>query len=152
MDGDDTVLGLANLTAPLALHAGGVGAFLGLAGLVDQADAAEVIGAVGGRPLGQALLQLVTHLVLVPDVVTQELLEGADRRARSQGDGLDALAGQVGQQAPTVGVQMLTGAFLGKAVVKLPQVGRKGRTQSSHLFRCHGALRRNVFTEDVLFS
>src|SRR5262249_5928428 len=44
VDGDDAVLGLAGLAAPLPLDAGGLGPLLDGAGLVDDADGTQVVG------------------------------------------------------------------------------------------------------------
>src|SRR6185369_7739942 len=100
VDGDDAVLDLADTAEVLTLHAGGLGTLFDGAGFVDEPDAAQVVGRQARQQGGGVAVELVTDGGEVPDVVLEELLQGADGGAGLQGDGLDALAGQVGEQAP----------------------------------------------------
>ena len=89
VDGDDAVLLLADLAAPLALHAGSLGALLDGAGLVDDADGAQlVVGELVEQLQRRARCRVSRAQRRIPDVVTEELLEGADGGAGGQGDGL----------------------------------------------------------------
>jgi hypothetical protein len=115
VDGDDTVFFLAHSPAPLPLDAGGLVSLLDLTGFVDEADDAEVGGGQGPQPLGNLLLELIAQARLVPDVIAQKVLQGADGGAGGPGNGLDRLARQVGKQAPAIGVQMLTRAVVQEA-------------------------------------
>ena len=55
------------------------------------------------------MLQLGADLGVMPVVVAEEFLQGADRTAGSEGDRFDALALEFGEQAPAVGVQVAEG-------------------------------------------
>ena len=103
VDGDDAVVDLAQLAAVLPLHAGGLGALLARAGLIDDADGAQLVVGQGVR-VGRRGVAGWCGPAVVPGVVVQELLEGADGGAGGQGDGLDRLARQVGEQAAAVDV------------------------------------------------
>src|SRR5439155_12311697 len=106
VDADDAVGDLADTAEVLPLDAGGLGARLEGGGLIDQADGAQVVGSHGGQVGGDVALQLLADVGVSPEVVLEELLQGADGAAGGQGDGLDALAGQVREQALAVGVQV----------------------------------------------
>jgi hypothetical protein len=71
--------------------------------------------------------------------VAEELLEGADGTAGSQGDGLDGLALEVGEESAAVGVQV--GEGLGVAATEQvgPQEVLQGGSQGIKLFLRHGA-------------
>ena len=82
-------------------------------------------------------LQLLPDLLALPLVVFEELLQGADGRAGGEGDGLDALALQVGEQAAAVGVQVGEGLGVAAAVQVRPQEALQGRPQPVELFLRH---------------
>src|SRR5439155_13411253 len=140
VDGDDAVLQLADLAAVLPLHAGGAPAALDSAGLVVQADGAKVIRGKPGQDAGDVLLQAGAGLREGPAVVPEELLEGADGRARGQGNGLTGLAVEVGEQAAAVNAEQGKGLSVIAAEKELLQVGGEGRPQFLDLFGCHGNL------------
>jgi hypothetical protein len=64
------------------------------------------------------LLEAVARLVAVPGVLAEELLEGPDRHAGIDGDGLDALLGDVRELAGDVHRQVGAGVLAGEAVVE----------------------------------
>src|SRR5207302_10960479 len=68
VDGDDAVLLLATLAAPLALHARGLGPLLGSAGLVDQAHGAQAIADDLGEGRGDMLDQGIAGQAVAPGV------------------------------------------------------------------------------------
>ncbi len=76
-------------------------------------------------------------MLVVPAGGDQELLEGSHGGAGLQGDRLDRLAGQVGEQAPAVGVEVGGGALLEEAVPVAPQVSSEGRPQTGNFLFCH---------------
>ena len=97
MNGDNAVVLFSQLAAPLPLHTGCQGAFLGDPRLIDQANGAEAVSGPLREGEGEVLLQQVADLVLVPAVVAQEFLERADGEARSKGNRLTGLAFEIGQ-------------------------------------------------------
>lgn len=105
MDGNDAVGDLADATEVLPLDAWGLGARLEGGGFIDEANGAEVVVGQGGQEVSAMALQLAADLCELPEVVTQELLQGADGTTRGQGDGLGGLAFEVGEEPFTVGVQ-----------------------------------------------
>ena len=88
------------------------------------------------------LLQAGAGLREGPAVVPEELLEGADGRARGQGNGLTGLAVEVGEQAAAVNAEQGKGLSVIAAEKELLQVGGEGRPQFLDLFGCHGNLQR----------
>ncbi len=62
-------------------------------GLVEQSDRAQVRGGEDGQVLGDVGPQVASGCGVVPEVIFEELLEGANRRSGGQGDGLGGLAG-----------------------------------------------------------
>src|SRR5262249_1972390 len=99
VDGDDAVLDLAQAAEVLAGDAGGLGALLADAGLVDQADGAQLVGRQGGQQAGRVPLEVLAQPGEVPGVVAEELLEGAHGCAGGQRDRLDDLSRQVGGES-----------------------------------------------------
>jgi hypothetical protein len=95
VDSDDAVFFLAAFAAPLPLDARSASAFLDDAGLVDDADGAEVVGGVVGEVSGDVLLVRRARLLEGPDVVFEELLESADSDACLQGQGFAGFAFQI---------------------------------------------------------
>src|SRR5262249_60561055 len=93
--GDDAFLGLAALAAVLPLPAGGLAPLLDVAAPVDDADGAGAVVGQAGDGTGDAPLQQVAGAGLVPAVLGQEQLHGADGGATGQGDRLSGLAPQV---------------------------------------------------------
>jgi hypothetical protein len=65
------------------------------------------------------VLKLVAEQVVVPMVLAEELLERAGSDAGVEGDGLDALLGDVGELAGDVDGQVGASVFAGEAVVEL---------------------------------
>src|SRR5262249_11519117 len=102
VDSDDAVLLLAGLAAPLALHARGVLALLDRSGLVDDADGPQVLCGQTVQGVGDVALQDVAGPLEGPEVVLEELLEGAHGDSGVEGDGLAGLAVEVGEQAAAV--------------------------------------------------
>src|SRR5262249_32978016 len=138
VDGDNTVVGLAQAAAPLAGDPRGLGALLGLAGLVDDADGAQasVIGQARQQAGGVAV-QDVEGPGVVPGVVAQELLEGTHRGACGQGDGLDRLAVEVGEQPADVGAQVVEGLGVLTAEQEAVQEAVQGTAQAAQLAFAH---------------
>lgn len=140
MNGDQAVVHLAGASAPLPLHAGRLIPLLGGAGLVDQADHAEL--AAGGARRGHmiahhAALKLIPHPGVIPSVMGQELLQRADRGPARQGDGFDALARQVAHQTAGVGRQVPPGLAAREATGKRMGVQSERRAERSDLLRRH---------------
>ena len=76
---------------------------------------------------------------VVATVVAEELLQGADGTAGGQGDRLDALAFQVGEQAAAVGVQVAEGLGVAAAEqVRLQEIIEGGPQPVQFFFR-HGS-------------
>ena len=92
VDRNDTVLQLADFAAVLPLDAGGEAAVLDGAGLIVQADRAQVVVWQARERDGEVLLQLRAGRGERPAVVTEKLLQGADGDPSGQGDGLAGLA------------------------------------------------------------
>ena len=140
VDGDDTGIDLAQPAAPLALDTGSLGALLGLAGLIDNADGAQPLVVGKARQhLGRVFLGDVDHGGLVPDVIFEELLEAAWWGACGQGNGLSTFARQVGQQPPAIGAQMLERLRVGTAELKRLQVSIEVWSQLTHFLLGHGS-------------
>jgi hypothetical protein len=141
MDRDDAVVLLARRTAVLVLHAGGFVSLLGDAGFINDADDAQaVVGtAARGRQVlpDDAALNVVAHPVLVPCVMGQEFLQGADGRAASKGNGLDALSRQVRKQSPTIGHEVLKRGPCEETMEEGTQVVRKSWPKARNLFGSH---------------
>ena len=116
VDRDGAVLGLADDAAPLPLHAGGLVPLLDVAGLVEDPDDLRP-GVVGA----DESLQPVAHPVLIPLQLAEELLQGPGRHAGLDGDGLDALAGQVGELPGDVDGQVSAGILALEAVIEEAQ-------------------------------
>ena len=84
-------------------------------------------------------LQLLADVGERPQVVAEELLQGADGTAGGQRDGLDTLAVQVGEQPFAVGVQV--GEGLGVAATEQvgPQEVVQRWSQGLQLLLSHGS-------------
>src|SRR6185436_15527010 len=91
----------------LALHARRVIAPLAATGLVDDPDRAEGVGREVRNDRTDALLEGIASGGVVPPGGDQELLEGSYRGTGFEGDRLDALPWQVGQQPAAVSVEVL---------------------------------------------
>ena len=136
MDGHDPVLDLPDAPQVLPLHPRRVVAPLPAAGLVDHPDGAEGIRRRVREDRPQVLLEDVAGGGVVPLGGGQELLEGADGRPGLERDGLDRLAGQIGQEAAAVGVEVGGGAVLAEASAEPPEVARERRPEGrDFLFR-----------------
>jgi hypothetical protein len=72
-------------------------------------------------------------------VVAEEILEGADGTAGSQGDGLDGLALEVGEESAAVGVQVGKGLGVAATEELGPQEVVQGESQGIKLFLRQGA-------------
>lgn len=90
MNADDTVVDLACVAAPLPLDRSGMGAFLGIAGIVYRSDSLSVSMVARYDPLDS-----VSYAMLVPLCRGEEALQRARRYAGSQGDGFDTFSWQV---------------------------------------------------------
>jgi hypothetical protein len=135
----DAVVHLAQAAEVLPLDAGRPGAALGGTGFVDQPDTAQVVGrGPGGEQGGGVALQVVAERRPVPGMVAQELLQGAHGGAGPQGDGLDTLARQVGQQALDVGGKVSEGLGVGAAEQEGGKEGGQGRPKVGKLLLRHG--------------
>jgi len=141
---DDTVFLFTQLAAPLALHAGRLGALLGTAHLIEQGDAVGTGMVADDEPL-QALAQAV----VVPVQQRQELLQRAGRHVGGQGQGFDALAGLVGQQAAHVHRQMAPGIATAEAVVELGQVAVEQRLPAADSLRIHASASKSWRTRSL---
>jgi hypothetical protein len=137
VDGHDPAVDLPDAPEVLPLHPRRVVAPLAAARLIDHPDGAERVGRETPEHRGQVLLEGVAGVVVVPPGGDQELLEGPDRGAGGQGDRLDALAGQVGQEAPAVGAEVGGRPGLAEAVPEPPQVRRERRAEVLDLLLCH---------------
>lgn len=115
VDADDAVVHLADATEIPTLHAGSMASRLQRRGLVDQADVAQSIVWHRGQHRGDRALQQLADLVVLPGVVAEELLKGADGAAGGQSDGFDTLAFEFGDQSAAVGVPMREGLGISSA-------------------------------------
>ena len=132
------VVHLAQAAEVLPLHAGGLGTALGGAGLVDQPDGAQAVGVRQGRQQGRGMaLEPIADGGEVPGMVAQELLQGAHRGAGAQGDRLDALARQVGQQALDVSAEMAKSLRVRAAKQESIEEAGQGRPQVRKLLFGH---------------
>src|SRR5262249_5695033 len=77
VDGYDAVVDLADAAEVLPVHAGGPGALLEHAGLVDDPDGAQLVAGQATQHPGGVALELVADGGEVPEVVREELLESA---------------------------------------------------------------------------
>ena len=136
-DGDDAVVHLAETAQVLALDTWRLGTLFDGTGLVDQADDSHAVVGQGGQGVGDLLLAEVAHLVFVPSMILEELLESADGCTGLEGDRLDALAWQVGEQTADVGAQVLKGLGVAAAEEIACQKGGQSRSQGSELTCCH---------------
>ena len=113
-------------------------ALLGGTGLVGEADVAQVVPGQAREQVGDVALEAVARLLEGPGVVAQELLQGAYGGAGLQGDGLDALARQVGEQAATVVVEVGGGSVLEEAGAEVAQERGKRGAKVSDILIGHG--------------
>jgi hypothetical protein len=72
---------------------------------IDHPDGTQWVGGQSGDDLGQMPLQEFACLLVVAACADQEFLQGPHGGASLQGDRLDGLAGQVGEQTPALGVR-----------------------------------------------
>ena len=101
MDGDDAVFDLSQPVAPLPGHPGRLDALFGVSGIVDQTE-----GQFPGMFLGNPSLDAAKDLLFVPFQERQKFLEGSRGNPGGLGDGLDALAGQIGHLPGQIGIKM----------------------------------------------
>lgn len=137
VDGHDPVVELADAPEVLPLDPGRVAAPLAGAGLVNHPDGPERVGREGGEHLAQVPLEGGAGLVMVPLGGGQELLEGADGRAGGQGERLDRLPREVGQEPTAVGAEVGGGAGLAEAPAEPPEVRGEGRPEGGNLLIGH---------------
>jgi hypothetical protein len=134
---DDAIVDLADAAEVLTLYAGRLGSLLDGTGLVDEPDGAQFVGGQARQQRGSVPLELAADGGNVPDVVLEELLQGADGGAGLQGDRLDALARQVGEQAADIGAQMGERLRVVTAEQVVIEEARQGRPKSPKLLLCH---------------
>jgi hypothetical protein len=94
---------------------------------IDDADGAQIVGGQAREKASDALVEQVACREVVPAVLREEQLHGADAGAGGQSDGLGSLPLQVGEQAATVGAEVGEGLRVLAAeqeVVKV--VGQRG--------------------------
>src|ERR1700728_236624 len=132
MDRDQAIFDFAQPTAPLFLYARSLQAFFGIAGFVEDADA---VGA--GMLSGDELLYAITHFVVVPNELTQELLECAWSHARVDGDRLDALLGQIGELPADVDRQVFACVAASEGLGGMVQEIVQFRLQEPDLLSVH---------------
>src|SRR5262249_16646411 len=133
MDGDDAVLHLAQLAAMLTLYAGGLVPLLGVAALVDDANGAGAVLRQFRQQRGDVLLEELTDAVVVPAMLGEEQLHGANASAGSQGDGLGGLAFEVREQTAAVGSQVAERLCVLTAELELVEVICQRRSQVEDL-------------------
>jgi hypothetical protein len=138
VDGNDAVLFLAHFAAILTLHAGGLLALLDMAALVDNADGARAIGGQVGQQFGHALLEDLAGLLIVPTVLGEEQLQGADAGARGQGNGLCSLAFEVREESPAIDAEVAKSLRVVAAEQEVVEVVRQGGAQVKDLLFGHG--------------
>ena len=96
--------------------------------------------------VGHQANQLLGGTILVPAKERQELLQGANRHAGGQGNRLNRLAFDIGQQTLDVLLQVPEGLVACETMAKLPQQLRQRRLQRSNLFWCHLQILQNIFS------
>jgi hypothetical protein len=98
-------------------------------GLVDHPDGAQRIGRQVRNHRPQVLLERVAGVVPIPVCSDQELLEGPDSGSGGQGNRLDTLTRQVGQQPPAVRIKVARRPVLAEATPEPTQIHRERRPQ-----------------------
>ena len=83
------------------------------------------------------LLHTVAEPTFVPLELAEELLEGAWRHSRLQGDGLDALLRQVGQLSADIDTQVGTRILTGETIGEAFQEPIQFRFQLTNLLNIH---------------
>ena len=121
---DHAILRLAHFPAPLPLDARRLLTLLDMARRVDHRDRV-----LTGVPVHHLLLHQPVHTLMVPFEDRQELLKRPHRYASRQGNGLDALTLQVGQQPQQVTLPMGEGRGLDKTRPKRLQQRSQLRLQ-----------------------
>src|SRR6185312_4462681 len=146
MHGDQAVFELAEAAAPLLLYPRCFVAFLGVAGLIEEADRMRP------RVFGpDDLLDAIAQPIIVPLELAEELLQRAGRDSRLQGDRLDALLGKVGELSTNIHSQVSTGVLAGETVGEPTQEAFEFRFQLADLLSIHA--RSSVRTsEDSSFA
>ena len=137
VDRDDTIVDLADAAEVLPLHAGGFASLLDHAGFVDEAHRAETIVGKPDEQLGGMPLEEVANGGAVPVVVTEELLQSSDRGAGLQGDGFDALTGQIGEKSSNVSVEVDKGLGVTAAKQERVQVAGQSGVQGLKFLLSH---------------
>src|SRR5215813_15501896 len=84
-------------------------------------------------------LQLFADVGEGPEVVAEELLQGADGTAGGQGDGFDRLAFEVGEESFAIGVQVGEGLGIAATEQVRSQKVIQGGPQGLQLLLGHGS-------------
>lgn len=132
VNADDAVVNLAGVAAPLALDAGGFFAGLGMTGIVDDTDGLGI-----GMIADDEVLDAIANPATVPGGPIEELLESTAWRAVEVGDGLNALAFQVGELTFDIAGKMAARFGAREAVIKLAEEVSQLRPQGKDLSWCH---------------
>src|SRR6185312_15858469 len=77
-----------------------------MAALVDDADGARAVVGQVRHYGGDVLLENVAGLLVIPTVLGEEQLQGADARAGSQGNGLGRFPLQLRQEPPAIDAEV----------------------------------------------
>lgn len=105
--------------------------------LVDHPDRAEPVVREVREGRSEVASEGVAGLVVVPAGGDQELLERPHGGPGCQGDRLDTLTGQVGQQAPAVVIEVRGRPVLSEERPEPPQVRRECRPEGRDLLFGH---------------
>src|SRR5262249_34098098 len=89
--------------------------------------------------VGDMALQVFADLGELPEVVAEELLQGADGTAGGQRDGLDGLALEVGEESLAVGVQVREGLGIATTEQVVPKEVIQRWPQGRQLLLGHGS-------------
>ena len=129
---DHAVLDLTSFSAPLPLHARGLGALFMVTRGIQDTD-----GLIATMFIDDQLLQSVADPFFIPNEQGQELLQRSNRNTRRQGDRLDALAFQVSHQAGEVPMPVVKSRPADEKRTKSFQQRSQRRLQRSNLIGIH---------------
>jgi hypothetical protein len=132
VNADHAVFEFAYGPTVLTLDTGGLVAFLGETGLVDDSYTVRV-----RMPPGDVLLQTISRRNLIPAKQAQELLQVPGWFTEGIGHRLNAFSGQVAQLTFNIEVEIATGGYPAEAVIKLAQESRQFRFDSHNCFGIH---------------
>jgi hypothetical protein len=139
---DDAVLLFPHGPAILPLNPGSLVSLLDPAGLVDDPNRFGM-----SMLLGDDFHHALSHPVVVPNQMRQELLKRSHRNARHQGHRLDALARQVRKLTPHINREMGPGVPSLETIREPIQVLHQHRFQPANLFGIHAWLSRTRFVK-----